>query len=110
MRKTNYRGIAGAVRRGINGGDIVGQITFGAVRGLLPSEKADAPNKVIEKSLKNLALNNEIIEKAGQFYTKDAAAETPKAVSVIVTGKLISSVVRDGKMIVTIEATSIDNS
>ena len=111
MRKTNYRGIASAVRRGVNTGELKGLISFGSVRNLLPEEKADAPNKVIEKSLVNLVKNQEIIRKGREFYTKDVAEkEAEEKATVMVTGKLLNSTVRNGKMIVTIEALSIDNS
>lgn len=105
-----FRGISGSIRRAINMNELKGQLVSTNIRMILPQEKSDAPDKVIEKSLKYLAKNGDIVMKNNRFFTKEAAAaqlisDTP---SVMIFGKLLESELTNGKMTALVEVTSLE--
>ncbi len=114
----NFRGITGAVRRGINSGAIKGKITYSGVRNLLPEDKKAAPDKTIRASLGQMVRKEEIQKVAKDFYTKDITKISIKAATdsngatkmkdVCVVGKLIGTGMKDGKMIAKIAVTTLD--
>jgi len=106
--KVKFRGICGAVRRAMHNGSLIGEITPGIVRTLLPDEKKTAPDHVVITSLKRLADLNEIVENKNRFFTKMIVSVTTHP-QVSVIGSLLSIKVVDGKSIVTIEAVDMEN-
>jgi len=109
-KKTSYRGMSGAIRRAINSGALKGVLTASDVRRVLPPGKAAAPVNVIEKSLSYMEKNKEIVRHKDKFYTKDSVPTlTGSAIpDSMITGKILNTEVRNGKLIATVEVTSLD--
>jgi hypothetical protein len=108
-RKVNYRGITGVVRRAVNKGIILEEITPEKVRSLLPEGKNDAPDNTILASLQRLAYSGEIIEDGGKFFPKDVPLATQVvSPSVSVIGELKSIKTINGVTTVTIEVTELE--
>jgi len=107
----SFRGISVTIRKGINNNDLKGQLTPTSVRKVLDGVKASAPDQVIEKSLKYMAKNGDIVDKNGRFFTKEAAAAQVSAIQrpeVAITGKLVKSEMLAGKITATVEVTSLE--
>jgi hypothetical protein len=114
--KRLYRGITNVVRRGIHSSDLRGKITLADVRCLLPEQKQDAPDRTIQASLNRMARNNEIQRVHGDFYTKDIKKSSIKEATTstasapneaVVKGKLLGTKTENGKIIATVEVTSL---
>ena len=109
--KPSFRGMSGIIRRGINKGNLKGCISISDVRRILPESKACAPDKIIEKSLAYMSKQNEIATHQGKFHTKDSMPTLsmtgiPES---IITGKILNSEIRSGKLIATVEVVSLDS-
>jgi len=107
MANVQYRGISGVIRRAINNGVIKGEIKIEDLRPLFPTKKSDAPDRIIENSLKYLTMTNEIVEREGKFFTKtDAPSSVGPHVSVI--GEQLSMKIENGITIVTVKVMDLE--
>jgi hypothetical protein len=106
--RKSYRGMSVNIRRLINSGEVTGKLTPVKLRKHLPGDLCQAPNKVIWKSLEYMAKNNDI-QAAGKkdFFPNDFDL-SPKKPQVIVTGELLDTESRNGKLVVTIEVDSME--
>jgi len=109
MATTQFRGIVGVVRRGINSDGLKGQITPDVVRHMMPVDKQHVPDRAIIASLNRMARGNEIQRVHKQFFTKDIKPRPASSLQeVIVVGKLLGADMHEGKMVARVEVTSMD--
>lgn len=104
-RNVKYRGISGVVRRAVNKGEFVGEITPDKVRFLLPEEKKSAPDHTILNSLRRLADAGEIREDSNKFYPKTKTVSLP-IVSII--GELTAIQTTGGITVVTVKVSEME--
>ena len=107
MSNIHFRGLSGVIRRGIHSGALKGEITVDTIRPLLTHKFVSASDNTITNSLKYLVGGNEIVLVDGKYYTKESKLQTDR-VERIVTGYITNTKTVHGKILVTIEATSID--